>query len=151
RKRSTASRPLAASATRRRSGCSAMSAAIPSRSRGWSSATRMRIGSALVGIVVDDTIHYHLPPMRYSLCLLLVAATGAFATTDISAYRSAHQDAILGEFVELLKIPNVASDRTNIQRNADAIVTLMRARGLSPRLLTPRSAPDSPPLLYGEW
>jgi acetylornithine deacetylase/succinyl-diaminopimelate desuccinylase-like protein len=80
--------------------------------------------------------------MRYFICLLLAAATSAFA---------ANQDTILSEFVELLKIPNVASDRTNIQRNAEAIAAMMRARGLSPRMLTPHSAPDSPPLLYGEW
>jgi len=54
-------------------------------------------------------------------------------------------------YVELLKIPNIASDREGIRRNADAILTQMRHLNLSPRLLQSTATPDAPPVVYGEW
>jgi acetylornithine deacetylase/succinyl-diaminopimelate desuccinylase-like protein len=78
---------------------------------------------------------------------LLAAPTGK----DLKAYRSAHEAAILDEFVDLLKIPNLASDATNIHRNADTIAEMMRHRGLSPQMLVPKATPNAPPLLYAEW
>jgi acetylornithine deacetylase/succinyl-diaminopimelate desuccinylase-like protein len=84
----------------------------------------------------------------------LLATLSAFAgpaAKDIKAYRSSHEAAILDEFVELLKIPNLASDAPNIRRNAEAIAEMMRRRGLSPRMLVPSATPDAPPLIYGEW
>ena len=54
------------------------------------------------------------------------------------------------EYLPLLAIPNVASNRADIRRNADHIVAMMRRRGLAPRLL--ESADGTvPPLVYGEW
>lgn len=58
---------------------------------------------------------------------------------------------LLDEFVQLLEIPNVASDKANIGRNADAIVAMMQRRGLSPQLLTSSRNPDAPPAVFGEW
>jgi acetylornithine deacetylase/succinyl-diaminopimelate desuccinylase-like protein len=65
-------------------------------------------------------------------------------------HRRAHEHEILREFLALLAVPNVASDRPNIRRNADLLVEMMRRRGLAPRLL---EAGDSaaPPAVYGEW
>ena len=57
---------------------------------------------------------------------------------------------ILGEFMQLLAIPNVAADSAGIRRNADFITAMMSKRGLSPRLLT-GSDKSAPPLIYGEW
>jgi len=84
----------------------------------------------------------------------LVAALPAWAgpaAQEIGSYRTAHEAAILDEFMELLKIPNLASDPGNSRRNAEAIAAMMRRRGLSPRMLEPRDKPDAPPLVYGEW
>lgn len=67
------------------------------------------------------------------------------------AFRTAHAHDILAEFVQLLAIPNVASDRPNIHRNADAIATMLQRRGLSPQLLQLTAMPDVPPLVYAEW
>jgi acetylornithine deacetylase/succinyl-diaminopimelate desuccinylase-like protein len=71
--------------------------------------------------------------------------------SDIRAFRTSHQQAILDEYLALLKIPNVASDRANIGRNAEAIVSLMSKLHLEPRLLEPAAAPEAPPVIYGEW
>jgi acetylornithine deacetylase/succinyl-diaminopimelate desuccinylase-like protein len=82
----------------------------------------------------------------------------AFATCTISVcsqstvrdYRHAHERQILDEFTRLLSIPNVASDRENIRRNAEFILEMMQRRGLTPQLLEAKS-PATPPAVYGEW
>ena len=84
-------------------------------------------------------------------CLLTASNFAATAETDIRAYTTAHQQAILDQFTELLKIPNIASDKDGIRRNADAITTMMQRLNLNPRLLTPSATPDAPPVIYGEW
>lgn len=65
-------------------------------------------------------------------------------------YRRANQLQFLRDFVRLLSIPNVASDRENIRRNANYLLEEMQRRGLKPQLLTP-SDKDAPPSVYGEW
>ncbi len=64
-------------------------------------------------------------------------------------YRRAHEREILREFLALLAVPNVASDRANIRRNADLLLEMMRRRKLEPRLLE-SSDGQSPPAVYGE-
>jgi len=56
-----------------------------------------------------------------SLMLLLLQSL-ALAQGSVRDYRRAHEHEILSEFMELLAIPNVASDRENIRRNAAAII-----------------------------
>jgi acetylornithine deacetylase/succinyl-diaminopimelate desuccinylase-like protein len=73
-------------------------------------------------------------------------STGALPATTAEQRRE-----LLDEFVQLLKIPNIASDKANIRRNADAIVAMMQRRGLSPQLLTSSREPDAPPAVFGEW
>ena len=58
-----------------------------------------------------------------------------------------HQSAILQQFTELLSIPNLATDKANIGRNADWIAAQFKQRGVTARLLT---SPDAPPVVYGE-
>jgi len=84
-------------------------------------------------------------------CLFTVSASAASSVSDIRAFRTSHEQEILSQYVELLRIPNVASDRDGIRRNAEAILTLMRRLNLSPRLLGSTAAPDAPPVVYGEW
>jgi acetylornithine deacetylase/succinyl-diaminopimelate desuccinylase-like protein len=85
------------------------------------------------------------------LCLKAVSVFAADPLSDIRAFRTSHAGEILEQYVEFLKIPNVASDRANIRRNAEAIVAMMQRLNLSARLLEPSTAPDAPPLVYGEW
>jgi acetylornithine deacetylase/succinyl-diaminopimelate desuccinylase-like protein len=63
------------------------------------------------------------------------------------AWWQSHQSAILQQFTELLSIPNVATDKANIGRNADWIAAQLKQRGVTARLLT---SPDAPPVVYGE-
>ncbi len=93
--------------------------------------------------------------MRHALyalaaSLLLSAAAAAQAPSPAREYRRANEHRILREFVELLSIPNVASDSEGIRRNAARLVEMMEARGLRPRLLEAQT-PGAPPAVYGEW
>ena len=81
------------------------------------------------------------------LWLLIAAAPGAAAPPD---WVEANRPALLREYLELLAIPNVASNQADIRRNADHIVAMMTRRGLSPRLLESEDG-RAPPLIYGEW
>lgn len=95
--------------------------------------------------------------MRYSngfavACLLSASATSAQQPSafraPIDAYRRDHEAEIVREFRELLAIPNLASDSTNIRRNADAVTTMLRRRGVTARLL--ESPNGGPPAVFGE-
>jgi len=91
-------------------------------------------------------------PIRVLLWLILTVAccTVSQGQTPIRDYRRAHERQILAEFTQLLSIPNIASDRENIRRNAEFIREMMQRRGLNPQLLEGKSA-ETPPAVYGEW
>jgi len=90
---------------------------------------------------------------RYVLALLatlLPAAAGAQTNASAQAarlWRQQHERAIVDEFVSLLSIPNVARDRENIQRNAEAIAAMMAKRDVAPSLV---SVPGGNPIVFGE-
>jgi len=85
--------------------------------------------------------------MKTSLASLLILITGmaladpAEVTKQIRAWRTNHEKEILAEFAELLAIPDLASDKPNIERNAAAIRVLCEKRGLVAKLLTLEGAP----------
>jgi len=87
-----------------------------------------------------------------SCVLLLVGAAIPLSAqqTQVRQFRAANEHRIVAEFMELLSIPNVASDSANIRRNAAMLVSMMERRGLSPRLLRAAN-PEAPPIVYGEW
>ncbi len=74
----------------------------------------------------------------------------ASAQSPVRDYRLGHERQILDEFTRFLAIPNVASDRQNIRRNAEFILEMMQRRGLNPSLLE-TATKESPPAVYGEW
>jgi hypothetical protein len=55
-------------------------------------------------------------------------------------WRTAHETKVLQQFTILLSIPNVASDRENIRRNADLLKSMLQKRGVDSPL--PRNATD---------
>jgi acetylornithine deacetylase/succinyl-diaminopimelate desuccinylase-like protein len=61
-------------------------------------------------------------------------------------YRSAHEAAIISEFVQLLSIPNVSSDRVNVRRNAEFIKEMMSRRGIDVQVIDTLGNP----VVYGE-
>ena len=92
--------------------------------------------------------------MLRTLLLLLVASSLVSAQSDtqkkVRAYRQENEHKIVKEFLSLLSIPNVASDTSNIRKNAQLILEMMKQRGLNPRLLEAQT-PNAPPIVYGEW
>jgi acetylornithine deacetylase/succinyl-diaminopimelate desuccinylase-like protein len=72
----------------------------------------------------------------------------AFDTSnEVRRYRTAHEKSILREFAQLLSIPNLASDTPDIERNAQAVETMLESRGVTVRLVRIAGVP---PLVYGE-
>src|SRR6516225_2555471 len=93
---------------------------------------------------------YILPMPRRLLMLAFMLSPSLFAQSPVIAahdYRIAHEQQILQEFTTLLAIPNVASDKPNIQRNADALVAALKQRHVDAQQLT---AAGSNPVVYGE-
>jgi acetylornithine deacetylase/succinyl-diaminopimelate desuccinylase-like protein len=65
---------------------------------------------------------------------------------QVHKYRQAHENEIVGQFVKLLSIPNLASDTPNIERNAQTIAKMLGSRGVRAQLLR---VPEAPPVIYG--
>jgi acetylornithine deacetylase/succinyl-diaminopimelate desuccinylase-like protein len=88
---------------------------------------------------------------RLVLFLLAVVSLAPGQTNPAAAaakrWRQAHEKAIVGEFVDLLSIPNIASDRSNIVRNAETIAAMMRKRGVAAQLV---ELPGTNPVVFGE-
>jgi acetylornithine deacetylase/succinyl-diaminopimelate desuccinylase-like protein len=90
---------------------------------------------------------------RFRLLILIsFFSTIALAQTNPAAiaarqWRQQHERAIMDEFVTLLSIPNIASDKANIQRNAELIAQMMQKRGVAARLV---SVPGGNPVVFGE-
>ncbi len=90
--------------------------------------------------------------MKRRLFALSFLATLAVAQTNPASlaarkWREQHERAIVDEFVALLAIPNIAADRVNIQRNAEAIAQMMQKRGVPARLV---SVAGGNPVVFGE-
>ncbi|MEK6321483.1 MAG: M20/M25/M40 family metallo-hydrolase [Acidobacteriota bacterium] len=86
-----------------------------------------------------------------SLILFCSRATSPEAATQAPAssvreFRVTHEVQIIGELVEFLSIPNVASDTPNIRRNAASLLDMMKRRGIDARLLEG----DGPSAVFGE-
>src|SRR5438876_215767 len=82
--------------------------------------------------------------------MLVLSLHAGFSQSFVRDYRRAHERQILDEFTRLLAIPNIASDREHIRKNAQFILEMMQRRGLNPQLLEGRTQ-DTPPAVYGEW
>ncbi len=89
-------------------------------------------------------------PMRAFLAALALAPGAVSASGPneaVRAYRAAREPEILAELMELVAIPNLASEEGDIRRNAAHLVRMLARRGISGRLL---EAPPGPPAVYGE-
>jgi acetylornithine deacetylase/succinyl-diaminopimelate desuccinylase-like protein len=80
------------------------------------------------------------------LLVLTSLTVGAQTRTTVERYAAEHQQEILNEFVSLLSIPNVASDKSNIRRNAEVLRDMLTRRGFTAEILET----DVNPLVYGE-
>src|SRR6266498_599430 len=76
-----------------------------------------------------------------------------FAQNDldkIRSYRTMNESSFYNEFISFLQIPNVATDTTNIRKNADFLVHLMKSKGISNVQLLEADDKFVPPVIYGE-
>ena len=90
----------------------------------------------------------HLPlVLAVVLAPLLAVAQDNSAAKAAREWRQQHERAIVDEFVELLKIPNLAADKVNIQRNAELIAAMLEKRAVPARLV---SVPGGNPVVFGE-
>ena len=87
--------------------------------------------------------------MRFVAFFLATLASAQTNPASLAArsYREAHERAIIDEYIQLLSIPNIATDQANIRRNADFIVGLLKKRGVSARLV---EATGANPVVFGE-
>ena len=96
---------------------------------------------ATVMVVFGDDAIAQSPPSPRS------AVSGAAVRSAARRYRESHEAEIAREFVDLLAIPNVASDSANIRRNAASLIEMLRRRGITARAL---DGDGGPPAVYGE-
>jgi acetylornithine deacetylase/succinyl-diaminopimelate desuccinylase-like protein len=87
--------------------------------------------------------------MKFFVVILLLSSV-SFADSKISNYCRTNESRILTDYMQLLAIPNEASDTANIRKNAAWIVSQMQKRSLNPQLLQPQD-PKAPADIYGEW
>lgn len=67
----------------------------------------------------------------------------------VRAYRKAHEQALLDEYLRLLSIPNIVKDTTHdMRKNALFIADMMLRRGIKPQLL--ELDDKVPPVVFGE-
>ncbi|MBZ5537196.1 MAG: M20/M25/M40 family metallo-hydrolase [Acidobacteriia bacterium] len=92
-----------------------------------------------------------LSTFSFGICHFLPAQDRSPSAPSISQqgrqYRIQHAVTILKELDRLLSIPNVASDLTNIKRNADMLKEMLERRGIRTQLLQLENAP---PAVFGE-
>jgi acetylornithine deacetylase/succinyl-diaminopimelate desuccinylase-like protein len=81
------------------------------------------------------------------VALFLFVCSGAFSQNPVRAWRTQHEEQILSEYLKLLAIPNVAADRTDLQKNADTLMEMLNTRHVAAQLLT---MPNVPPIVFGE-
>ena len=86
------------------------------------------------------------------LALLIGVASAAdpqnSAARAARSWRASHERAIVGEYLDFLRVPNVSRDSANVRRNAALVRQMMEKRGLHPRFL---ETPGAAPVVYGEW
>ena len=82
--------------------------------------------------------------------MIILAAQDAHSQTalwqTVRDYRQQHEQDIIREFVELLSIPNIASDRENIRRNAEFLRARLERRGFAVRVMETAGNP----VVFGE-
>ncbi len=91
-------------------------------------------------------INQHLLVTAALGLLLAIAPAPSGLRESVERFVSAHQQAIVGELVNLLAIPNVAADRENIAKNAAMLQRMLTQRGFDAKLLET----SGNPLVYAE-
>ncbi|MBL8553242.1 MAG: M20/M25/M40 family metallo-hydrolase [Phenylobacterium sp.] len=80
--------------------------------------------------------------------LLAGAAQAATPVKEVRAWREANEKAVVADFIKMLAMPNVATNVADIEKNADYLTGLLKARGFTAEKLY--AEPDTPPSVFGE-
>ena len=105
---------------------------------------RSRTAASLIAILLPGLSS--LAPPRPAGAEEVVTATED-TLAQVRDWRQAHGWKVLEDFVDLLAIPNVATDTPNIRRNADLIRQELEERGVTAELWT--LGAEVPPVVYG--
>ena len=96
----------------------------------------------------------HLTSFLAACCLAAAASADpppaeltARAMAAANAHVAANEAAIVRELRELVALPNVATDRGDIRKNADLLVAMLTKRGIAARIL---ETPGAPVAVHGE-
>jgi acetylornithine deacetylase/succinyl-diaminopimelate desuccinylase-like protein len=84
--------------------------------------------------------------LRISLLMAAAALAYGQERAGVETWVASHQRQVMGEFNELLRIPNVGADRPNIRRNAEFVRGLLERHGMQAELLETAGNP----LVYAE-
>jgi acetylornithine deacetylase/succinyl-diaminopimelate desuccinylase-like protein len=88
---------------------------------------------------------------RWFVAFILLPALAAAQTNPAAQsarkWRQQHERAVVNELVALLAVPNVSSDKPNIQRNAELIARMIEARALTAKLV---SVPGGDPVVVAQ-
>lgn len=92
--------------------------------------------------------------MRYSMFALFAGLISGLANAQVEVspsanavansvdeYRAAHEKEIIGDFIDLLALPNVATNLADMDVNAEHIVGLLEPRGFKTQVLKAGNAP----------
>src|SRR5882762_8347184 len=85
-----------------------------------------------------------------ALALLVAPTSRGQSREQVDRYRRGAEAEIVRELAGFVAIPNLASDRPNIERNAQHLLGMLRRRGIEARLL---ETPGAPPtvVLYAHY
>src|SRR6202158_6178184 len=72
---------------------------------------------------------------------------GAPRRTATQQWRASHATGIVRELADFVALPNVASDKVNIEQNARVLMAMLKRSGIEHRLL---QEPGAPPAVVGE-
>ncbi len=98
-----------------------------------------------------DWHHWLTAGVALAAMASLGAAQGPPPPADVAAavraYRVAHEQPIIQELVDLLAIPNIASDEPNIRRNAERLKAMLERRGFGVQFF---EIPKRGPIIFAE-
>lgn len=71
----------------------------------------------------------------------VLSAAPSPAVVKVREWRAAHERQILAELMQLVSLPNIASNQADILKNADALTTMFEKRGFTVNRITTPGSP----------
>jgi acetylornithine deacetylase/succinyl-diaminopimelate desuccinylase-like protein len=87
--------------------------------------------------------------MGLALAMLAGGAQAASPVKEVRAWRQANEKAVVTDFIKLLAMPNVATNVADVEKNADYLQGLLKARGFA-NVQKLYAEPGTPPSVFAE-